>query len=550
MKTAAFLPSLIYPPPDIRAIVDKTASYVAKNGVAFEDRIRENEKANIKFGFLHDNDPYHAYYEYKLECIKDNKLMPEPRNVQLHSIQHQKPKEVAPHEPDPFEFVFESPIISQVDLNILKLTSVFVAKNGKRFVSILELKEHDNHQFDFLKESHAFYPLFSNQVEQYSRVLNPSLDKMEYLKKDSSSIEHVLNRIRSRVNYQKYRAREILKDRENSEESLFESIDWHDFVIVETIEFGEEDNGLSLPQPIRVESLQKMPMTEKREETTVEVEADEAEMEIEEETIDTQICPICSKQVPVNQIEEHMRIELIDPKWREQNEARLKKQKESNLYSHNVARNLQNIVEHKNDLLMAEKTVAPSQATREKVIWNGRADSINVTSRLAQKRLHSLQEGSVTNSMHPTSIFPSTVPPPPTNHPMQFPISEDMNMLPPGVPLPPGMRPPDTNSSSKKARTGSDLIPEDVFIAQCPGPININIQLHSEFNRTVTKAFKTIATISDVKDFVCEETKVPKSRIKLSLAGIICQNPKSLGFYNIDDNSTLVMGIKQRGGRK
>ena len=40
---------LILPPPDIRAIVDKTAAFVATNGVEFEERIIKNEKNNNKF---------------------------------------------------------------------------------------------------------------------------------------------------------------------------------------------------------------------------------------------------------------------------------------------------------------------------------------------------------------------------------------------------------------------------------------------------------------------------------------------------------------------
>ena len=44
---------IIYPPPELRNIVDKTAGFVAasKNGPEFEDRIRQNEQNNPKFNF-------------------------------------------------------------------------------------------------------------------------------------------------------------------------------------------------------------------------------------------------------------------------------------------------------------------------------------------------------------------------------------------------------------------------------------------------------------------------------------------------------------------
>jgi len=55
---------IIYPPPEVRNIVDKTASFVARNGPEFETRIRQNEINNPKFNFLTINDPYHAYYRF------------------------------------------------------------------------------------------------------------------------------------------------------------------------------------------------------------------------------------------------------------------------------------------------------------------------------------------------------------------------------------------------------------------------------------------------------------------------------------------------------
>jgi splicing factor 3A subunit 1 len=68
-------PGLIYPPPEIRKIVDKTAIFVARNGIQFEERIREKEKNDPKFCFLNPNDPYHAYYAFKLSEQREGKGM-------------------------------------------------------------------------------------------------------------------------------------------------------------------------------------------------------------------------------------------------------------------------------------------------------------------------------------------------------------------------------------------------------------------------------------------------------------------------------------------
>ena len=61
---------IIYPPPDVRSIVDKTAEFVARNGETFENRIKAKESSNLKFGFLNADDPYNAYYKFKVNEIK------------------------------------------------------------------------------------------------------------------------------------------------------------------------------------------------------------------------------------------------------------------------------------------------------------------------------------------------------------------------------------------------------------------------------------------------------------------------------------------------
>ena len=53
--------------------MDKTASFVARNGLEFEARIRKNEQNNPKFNFLNTGDPYHAYYQYKVKDIREGK---------------------------------------------------------------------------------------------------------------------------------------------------------------------------------------------------------------------------------------------------------------------------------------------------------------------------------------------------------------------------------------------------------------------------------------------------------------------------------------------
>lgn len=61
---------VIIPPPEIRAVVDKTAQFVGKNGKTFEHRILESaEGKTAKFNFMRSMDPYHAYYEMKIRYV-------------------------------------------------------------------------------------------------------------------------------------------------------------------------------------------------------------------------------------------------------------------------------------------------------------------------------------------------------------------------------------------------------------------------------------------------------------------------------------------------
>eukprot|EP00518_Triparma_eleuthera_P023353 CAMPEP_0197548626 /NCGR_PEP_ID=MMETSP1320-20131121/2704_1 /TAXON_ID=91990 /ORGANISM="Bolidomonas sp., Strain RCC2347" /LENGTH=95 /DNA_ID=CAMNT_0043108675 /DNA_START=69 /DNA_END=353 /DNA_ORIENTATION=- len=63
--------SLIVPPGPVRAVVNKTASFVAKNGPSFESRILGSAQGSTpKFAFLQPTSPYHGYYQWRIEWFK------------------------------------------------------------------------------------------------------------------------------------------------------------------------------------------------------------------------------------------------------------------------------------------------------------------------------------------------------------------------------------------------------------------------------------------------------------------------------------------------
>jgi len=62
--------------------VDKTASYVARNGPGFESKIKDAEANNSKFNFLNPHDPYNAYYLHKVKEFMEGKAVMPGTNEQ------------------------------------------------------------------------------------------------------------------------------------------------------------------------------------------------------------------------------------------------------------------------------------------------------------------------------------------------------------------------------------------------------------------------------------------------------------------------------------
>jgi splicing factor 3A subunit 1 len=115
----------------ITDIVDKTASFVARNGFEFEKRIHQSEKGNKKFSFLNPGDPYHAYYQHKVQNIKEGvsaekqsaqSAIPGLQKLSISQKQQELLKQATeqqfqPKDPPPeFEFIADPPSISALDL--------------------------------------------------------------------------------------------------------------------------------------------------------------------------------------------------------------------------------------------------------------------------------------------------------------------------------------------------------------------------------------------------------------------------------------------------
>jgi splicing factor 3A subunit 1 len=399
---------LIRPPPDIRVVADRTASYVAKNGRAFEARILQSGKGKTpKFAFLQPTSPFHAYYEERItfyenggedgvekqeektEVAKESKKKSSdnknPTGVvrkkektqkasaidpvakallsQRAKIAQTKSKENEHSEkaedsskepvsivsllpPPPLELVnIVAPLsLSAAQIETVQLVAHFTALDGKGgpFLHQLTLREWTNSEYSFCQPRHAHFAYFSALVDAYRRILRSWTSSTIDAPEDDNSIHKVLDEAAYRAEFE----REMEHQKLQQEEGEILAIDWHDFVVVETIDFPmDEVVELSmLPPPPTTTPTKKQIATEESGPVGNETYEEEDEETIrvvpsytpkvvgpskpqEARAID----PITGKSVSVADMPEHMRIQLLDPKWAEEKKKFQEKQKDSNL---------------------------------------------------------------------------------------------------------------------------------------------------------------------------------------------------------------------------
>lgn len=183
----------------------------------------------------------------------------------------EKPK--GPDAPPEFHFSARMPTINALDLEVVKLTALFVAKRGKSFMTALSQRETRNWQFDFLRPQHSLYNFFTRLVDQYTELLqvnnadgiDAEKKRLVELEKNVKNKYHVLGRAKQRAEWLKFQEDQKQKKEEEKEKEKIEyaQIDWHDFVVVETVVFTETDDQAELPPPTSLNDLQTASLEQK-----------------------------------------------------------------------------------------------------------------------------------------------------------------------------------------------------------------------------------------------------------------------------------------------
>ncbi|KAJ5463501.1 hypothetical protein N7475_008445 [Penicillium sp. IBT 31633x] len=457
---------MVVPPKDIRGIVEKSAGFVVRNGPNFEERVRQKEKNNYKFSFLTPGDPYWPYYEWRRSEIAAGRgsAVAAGRAGETVAAEPEKPK--GPPEPSSFHFSARMPIINAQDLDVVKLTALFVAKRGKSFMTALSQREARNFQFDFLRPQHSLYQFFTRLVDQYTILFRAEgIDEATSATKRIAELEqnvqnkfHVMERAKQRAEWVKYQEQQKQVKEEQSEQERIEyaQIDWHDFVVVETVEFTEQDDQAELPPPTSANDLQSasleqraaLSLSTRRIEEAMPTDLDaptyynaypvqpapmhappppispyqaspypppgqytnaEEDQRIREraqardqtaaaqaaaqavpgqqpmrirsdyvpraqarrQQVQMAICPYCNQKVPSAELDEHIRIELLDPRWKEQRAKAESRSATTNLSTVDVVNNLKRLASQRSDVFDPSPADPEEEARRKRMAMGG-----------------------------------------------------------------------------------------------------------------------------------------------------------------------------------
>ncbi|KAJ2781050.1 SF3a splicing factor complex subunit [Coemansia javaensis] len=504
---------MIYPPVDIKTIVDKTAEHVARSGEAFQQMIREKYQGNARFAFIYPGDPYFAYYEHMVGQFRSGKAKADDRaggTTDAGGADEARGGgggggdgdgggggsgggEQAPERPDAQRFICAMPAVTALDLDVIRLTAQFAARNGPQFASALAQREASNYQFDFLSPQHSLFGYFRQLVDQYVLAMAPPDDLRERLERDIRDKYQILDRAKRRMEWAAYEKeeRKLKAEEAEREKEAFLSVDWHDFVVVGAVEFVEEDAFIDLPPPLRLQDLKSMsladkhkaslgdapgapaaapvppqtvqprtvpgprPATNATEYNEEEEDDDDVEMDMEDESdVDEELeaerrptavqpppsalgagpmkirkdyvpnlrrgpqvpgvtlrCQLCNLEIPAADFEEHIRVELIDPRWKEQKLVYERKIRDSNLVREgmDVAHYLKQLAQHRSDSAGSADDDAATTATTvpDKVYWDGHSSS----AALARRRAREIAKNRGAGAPDPTPGIGPQLPP-------------------------------------------------------------------------------------------------------------------------------------------
>lgn len=362
---------VIIPPPEVRNILETTASFVGRKP-ALESKVRQRHQDDPRFTFLHPSDPYHAYFRQKVARYRiDSSVGPDesdhhanfvpaenastenvhPKNKidpnvttkaessdgnegPVHFMAEPMPKKASPESkggdedkqldktvPDenttqgtavismlkaarakayasrpepkepPSEDLFTLPLMNPspnpLAFDVMKLAAQFIAKFGASFQNLLSKKEGRNPLFDFLKPLHPHFLVFQRLIDAYKLIFDDGEAKQQLLSKLRNQAEDPDAFFREVWYLHDWECQKAEREHEAAlderEKIRLAQIDWHDFVLVATIDFDDAEvanlpNAVSDAQqlPKMLAAAQKAQVEREKNKGDIDMDVDES----------------------------------------------------------------------------------------------------------------------------------------------------------------------------------------------------------------------------------------------------------------------------------
>lgn len=544
--------------------------------------------------------------------------------------------------------------VSPSQLEIIKVTAQFVALNGGNknnnvFLRQLTIQEWQNPIYGFLQPRHGHYAYFTQLVDIFRRILQRTVllheqsiaeEKKDDHREDSSasdtslftmanlkrfvglgsseqiestglqlkeeiqSVQNMAGSVHACLDYAAYQAE---YDRYNAEkkqaklEKMMDKggggflggssrVDWHDFVVVETIDFAVDEVVESLPPP--PPPLPKVEVVAK----PIPVENDDMEGSSDDDDDDKEgiqvvpdytpkvvssqakfasearthvIDPITKRSIAIADMSEHMRIQLLDPKWAAEKERFMEKQKDSNLVRGDViALNVNAFTKARGDLFAS----SASEQMIQEANLKRRQDEAN---KLIQEQSVALEPKSLPITGQSHLPLSSTHERPEIESPNakrvrvgEFSVGQtnSLQMPPPTVQgtlqqeqQQPSSLPPSDKKDTEVIQT---RLPELEFAKSLPNPMVTlsitvpNDNMYASWNfrgQTITISIDVMTKIKGLKQKIQPQLgDMPLNKIQLRSREVgFLKDASSLAKLNICSSSTPIELIpKIRGSRK
>ena len=128
-------------------------------------------------------------------------------------------------------------------------------------------REQRNFQFDFLRPQHSLFQYFTKLLEQYTKVLIPPKDLQNKLDFEADNRAHVLEQVSYRVAWLEHQeaARRKQEEALERERVSYAQVDWHNFVVVETVDYQPWEVG-NFPPPTNPSEVGARVLIQRRQE--------------------------------------------------------------------------------------------------------------------------------------------------------------------------------------------------------------------------------------------------------------------------------------------